>query len=100
MPVNERLYQMFFAGYSRKQWGEETPKGVIERIPVRLTWDDRYYSSDFQGMPELGYTEMIRQMLGAVPVSCGVDYLKDQNSWNGTAEQVIYSGSDGCAVRL
>jgi UDP-galactopyranose mutase len=87
------LYQMFYEGYSRKQWGDETPAGVIERIPVRLTWDDRYYSDVYQGMPELGYTEMIRRMLGDVSVSCDADYLQEREFWDGTARQVIYSGS-------
>ena len=90
--INTKLYQMFFEGYSWKQWGGEAPQGAMERIPVRLTWDDRYFGDDFQGMPELGYSEMIGNMLKDVPVSCGVDYLKDRNSWNGTARQVIYSG--------
>jgi UDP-galactopyranose mutase len=91
------LYKMFFEGYSKKQWAGAAPKGAIERIPVRLTWDDRYYSSDFQGMPELGYSAMIGKMLEDIPVSCGVDYLKNRNDWNGTARAmgtsgVIYSG--------
>ena len=91
--MDARLYAMFFEGYSRKQWGENTPAGAVERIPVRLTWDDRYYSDQYQGMPEEGYTAMIGRMLDGIPVACDVDYLKDRNDWNGTARQVIYSGS-------
>jgi UDP-galactopyranose mutase len=91
--LNAELYEKFFEGYSRKQWGDVVPKGVIERIPVRLTWDDRYYSSDFQGMPEGGYSAMIGRMLEGVPVQLGADYLADRECWEHLAEQVIYSGS-------
>ena len=90
--INPKLYQMFFEGYSEKQWGGEAPKGAMERIPVRLTWDDRYYDDVYQGMPENGYSEMIRKMLGDVSVSCDADYLQEREFWDGQARQVIYSG--------
>jgi len=91
--LNAELYEMFFRGYSEKQWGGEAPEGAMERIPVRLTWDDRYYDDVYQGMPENGYSEMIGKMLDGVPVLCNTDYLEDREHWDGEAAQVIYSGS-------
>lgn len=86
------LRRMFFEGYSWKQWGEVTPHGVVERIPMRMTWDDRYYSDLYQGMPVEGYTKLVENMLGDCPVTLDTDFLGDQEYWMGKAHQVIYSG--------
>jgi UDP-galactopyranose mutase len=91
--LTDRLYKMFFEGYSFKQWGGAPPPGVIERIPVRMTWDDRYYSDKYQAVPERGYTELIKEILRTVPVIYETDYAENQGYWNKQARQIIYSGS-------
>jgi UDP-galactopyranose mutase len=91
--LDARLYEMFFEGYSRKQWGGNPPKGAIERIPVRMTWDDRYYADLYQGMPEDGYTAMVGRMLEGIPVQLETDYLEERAYWDGKASQIVYSGS-------
>jgi UDP-galactopyranose mutase len=91
--LTDRLYKMFYEGYSFKQWGGAPPPGVIERIPVRMTWDDRYYSDKYQAVPERGYTELIKEILRTVPVIYETDYVENQEYWNKQARQIIYSGS-------
>lgn len=64
--VGRELYEKFFRGYTRKQWGmdpSELDRSVTARVPVRTNRDDRYFSDKFQFMPLHGYTEMFRQML-------------------------------------
>jgi UDP-galactopyranose mutase len=64
--VGRELYELFFRGYTRKQWGIDPSAldaGVCGRIPIRYNDDDRYFSDDFQKMPSDGYYEMCKRML-------------------------------------
>ena len=64
--VGERLYDMFFKGYTRKQWHRdprELDPSVCGRIPIRTNRDDRYLSEKFQALPAAGYTPMFQKML-------------------------------------
>lgn len=90
-----KICDMFFAGYSFKQWGrtlEDLQLNVLSRIPIRDSWDDRYFSDRYQGMPAEGYTEMARRMLFGVPVELGCDYLTNRAELDKTAKRVIYTG--------
>jgi UDP-galactopyranose mutase len=64
--VGRELYELFFQGYTRKQWGID-PSGldrsVTSRVPTRTNVDDRYFTDSFQAMPRLGYTHMFENML-------------------------------------
>lgn len=60
------LYNKFFRGYTRKQWGldaSELDASVTARVPVRTNRDDRYFADTFQAMPRHGYTRMFQRML-------------------------------------
>ena len=64
--VGRELYEKFFRGYTRKQWGmdpSELDKSVTARVPTRTNRDDRYFTDEFQFMPEHGYTRMFEAML-------------------------------------
>lgn len=64
--VGRHLYETFFRGYTRKQWGldpSELDKSVTARVPARTDTDDRYFTDRFQAMPEDGYTAMFARML-------------------------------------
>ncbi len=64
--IGRELYEAFFKGYTRKQWGidpRELPASVLKRLPVRFSYDDNYYSDTFQGIPGEGYTELVRNIL-------------------------------------
>ena len=64
--VGRELYEKFFRGYTRKQWGldpSELDKSVTSRVPTRTNTDDRYFGDSFQNMPLHGYTRMFENML-------------------------------------
>lgn len=64
--VGRELYEAFFEGYTRKMWGvhpRQLPASVLARLPVRFSYDDNYFSDRFQGIPEEGYTELVRRLL-------------------------------------
>ena len=57
--VGRELYEAFFAGYTRKQWGvdpAELPASILQRLPLRFTYDDSYFNHPYQGIPAGGYT--------------------------------------------
>ena len=64
--VGRELYEKFFRGYTRKQWGldpSELDKSVTARVPTRTNTDDRYFTDTHQIMPKHGYTRMFERML-------------------------------------
>jgi UDP-galactopyranose mutase len=64
--VGRELYEIFFRGYTRKQWGldpSELDRSVTARVPTRTDRDDRYFTDRFQFMPAEGYTRLFERML-------------------------------------
>jgi UDP-galactopyranose mutase len=64
--VGRELYATFFYGYTRKQWGcepAELPASILKRLPIRFNYNDTYYDSAQQGIPEQGYTAMVETIL-------------------------------------
>lgn len=64
--VGQELYEIFFKGYTRKQWGmdpSELGASVCGRIPIRLNRDARYFNARYQVMPKYGYTQMFKKLI-------------------------------------
>lgn len=73
------IYQKVFLNYTKKQWGvlpEELDSLVTERVPVRISADDRYFQDQFQGIPLGGYTSLFEKMLEhpRINLILGTDY--------------------------
>ena len=95
--VGRELYELFFRGYTRKQWGldpSELDKQVTSRIPTRTNTDDRYFSDTFQAMPLHGYTKMFENMLDhpLIEVRTGVDFAELRPHAHEIADHIIYTG--------
>ena len=55
--MGRRLYEAFFLGYTRKQWGlppTEIPAAVLKRLPLRFTYEDSYFNHPHQAIPRDG----------------------------------------------
>jgi UDP-galactopyranose mutase len=81
--VGRELYEKFFRGYTRKQWGmdpSELDAQVTARIPTRTNTDDRYFTDTFQAMPRHGYTRMFERMLSHpnIKIMLNTDYVTVQ----------------------
>src|SRR6185503_5364839 len=64
--VGRELYEKFFRGYTRKQWGidpSELDASVTARVPTRTNRDSRYFTDSYQAMPLRGFTRMFENML-------------------------------------
>jgi UDP-galactopyranose mutase len=82
--VGRDLYEKFFRGYTRKQWGldpSQLDASVTSRIPVRTNRDARYFTDAYQAMPLHGYTRMFQRMLDHpnISVLLGTDYRDVQD---------------------
>jgi UDP-galactopyranose mutase len=97
--VGRELYELFFQGYTRKQWAldpSELDKSVTSRVPTRTNRDDRYFTDAFQAMPLHGYTRMFERILAHpnITVRTGVDYGQVRRSvphrrvvWTGPVDE-------------
>lgn len=93
--VGHAIYQMFIHGYTKKQWmrdPKELPAAIIKRLPIRLNFDDNYFTDRYQGIPENGYTALIKNMLDGATVELGVDYLQSRAAWDARAKNVVFTG--------
>ena len=64
--VGQELYELMFENYTIKQWNlnpSELEASVLERIPVRDTFNDRYFSDKYEALPSNGYTEFVKNIL-------------------------------------
>lgn len=64
--VADFVYKNVFLHYTLKQWGvtpDEIDPSVTARVPISISWDDRYFTDAYQGMPVHGYTKLFESML-------------------------------------
>lgn len=93
--VGERLYEMFFKNYTRKQW-QRDPRdldaSVCGRIPIRTNRDDRYLNEKFQALPSKGYTALFEKMLAhpKIKVMLGTNYREARRDFR--YRHLIFTG--------
>lgn len=90
--VGPRLYETLFKNYTVKQWDKlpaDLEPSVLERIPVRTNFDDRYFGDRYQGLPVNGYTGLVEKMLVGAEVRLGVDYADLSDC---TWDKLIFTG--------
>ena len=88
------LYEAFFYGYTRKQWGcepSELPSSILKRLPMRFDYNDNYYSTWFQAIPRDGYTDIVVRILDhpRISVATGVHFARGSQ---GGYDHIFYSG--------
>lgn len=82
--LGDFIFQKIYLNYTLKQWGDD-PKNldfdtITARVPVHISYDDRYFQQQFQALPADGYTEMFKKML---------DHSNIQIQLNTNAKNVI-----------
>jgi UDP-galactopyranose mutase len=63
--IGRSLYDAFIRGYTQKQWQtdpRELSADIISRLPVRYTFNNRYFNDTFEGLPTNGYTAWLTRM--------------------------------------
>lgn len=99
--IGRPLYEAFIRDYTAKQWQtdpRELPPEIISRLPVRYTYDNRYFNDTWEGLPVDGYTAWLERMADHpnIDVRLGVDFFDDTQplSKSRTVGQlpVVYTG--------
>jgi len=88
------VYENVFEKYTMKQWGlkpEEIDESVTARVPIYISYDNRYFQDKYQGIPINGYTKMVENILNHpnIEVLLNTDY----KSINEKFDRVFYSGA-------
>ncbi len=94
--VGKVLYEKLFKTYTIKQWDKspaELDAAVLNRIPVRSDFDDRYFSDKHQAQPADGYTKMFEKMLDHpnITVRLNTDYFEIKDQIKGY-QKLFYTG--------
>ncbi len=94
--IGRPLYEAFIRGYTMKQWQtdpKELPAEVISRLPVRYTFDNRYFSDTYEGLPVNGYTAWLERMADhpKIEVQLSTDFFDHKDSVLGQVP-VVYTG--------
>jgi len=83
--IGRPLYEAFIRGYTAKQWQtdpKELGTSVINRLPVRYTFDNRYFNDTYEGLPVDGYTAWLEKMAAheLIEVRLDTDYFDVRGS--------------------
>lgn len=94
--VGPVLYEKLFKHYTEKQWDVDPAlldASVLERIPVRYSYDDRYFTDKYQAVPTAGYTKVFEKMLDHpnITVQTDTDYFEVKDKL-GNFEKLFFTG--------
>lgn len=99
--IGRPLYEAFIRDYTAKQWQtdpRELPASVIARLPVRYTYDTRYFSDTYEGLPAHGYAAWFEAMAShpRIDVVLGTDFLDASQPLSKAAARgqvpIVYTG--------
>lgn len=111
--IGKDIYERLIKGYTEKQWGRkctDLPAFIIKRLPVRLVFDNNYFSDKYQGIPVGGYNKLIDGLLEGIDTLTSVDFFADniqklaenkeasqkagliKDCWQEIAEKLVFTG--------
>lgn len=93
--VGRDVYEKLVKGYTEKQWGRDCrdlPAFIIRRLPLRFTFDNNYFNDRYQGIPEGGYTRIIKKMLGDTDLILSTDYFDFIKEYPDLCKKTVYTG--------
>ena len=93
--IGKDIYEKLIKGYTEKQWGTratELPPFIINRLPVRFTYDNNYFNDTYQGIPIGGYTKIIEKMLEGIEVRLETDFFNNREEFEEIADKIVFTG--------
>lgn len=93
--IGKDLYEAFFYGYTKKQWGcepTELPASILKRIPVRFNYDDNYHNNIYTGIPVEGYTDLIQKLVNSDKIKISLQKKFDHQQDIQQYDHVFYTG--------
>src|SRR5690606_13909278 len=99
--VGRPLFEAFFRDYTAKQWQTDAKQlsgDIVSRLPVRYTYDNRYFNDKYEGLPVNGYTAWLEKMADHrnIEVRLNTDFFDESQPLNKAAVvgkvPVVYTG--------
>lgn len=99
--IGRPLYEAFIKGYTAKQWQtdpRDLPAEIIARLPVRYTYDNRYFSDTYEGLPTHGYRHWFENLAAhpRISVRLGVDFFDQDQPLSKVSTRgqvpIVYTG--------
>ena len=99
--IGRPLYEAFIKEYTGKQWQtdpKDLPASIISRLPVRYTYDNRYFNDTYEGLPVDGYTAWLEKMADnpMIDVHLSTDFFDTSQPYHRDALRgrvpVVYTG--------
>lgn len=99
--IGRPLYEAFIKNYTGKQWQtdpKDLPASIISRLPVRYTYDNRYFNDTYEGLPKDGYTAWLERMADhpSIEVRLSTDFFDAEQPLHKDAVRgripVVYTG--------
>lgn len=93
--IGKDIYEKLIKGYTEKQWGTkatELPSFIINRLPVRFTYDNNYFNDTYQGIPIGGYTKIIEKMLEGIDVQLETDFFYEREKFESITDKIVFTG--------
>lgn len=102
--VGKDIYEILIKEYTEKQWGRpccELPAFIIQRLPIRYTYDNNYFNDTYQGIPIGGYNQLINGLVEGIDYILDLDFFLPHNSptgkslcntWKEIADKLVYTG--------
>lgn len=93
--IGKPLYEAFVKHYTAKQWQTdptELPPEIISRLPVRYTFNNRYFNDKYEGLPVDGYAAWLERMADheLIDVRLDTDWFDIRDEFEGIP--VVYTG--------
>ena len=93
--VGRDIYEKLIKEYTEKQWGrncKDLPAFIINRLPVRFTYDNNYFNDLYQGIPIGGYNKLIQALLDGIEVKTNIDFFDNREYWENFADKIVFTG--------
>ncbi|WP_098388890.1 UDP-galactopyranose mutase [Corynebacterium renale] len=97
--IGKPLYEAFIKHYTAKQWQTDPtdlPASIISRLPVRYTFDNRYFTDTYEGLPVEGYTAWLENMAAHENIEVRLDTdwfeVRDAIRADNPDAPVVYTG--------
>jgi UDP-galactopyranose mutase len=92
------VYNKVFAGYSVKQWAvpiDQIDISTINRVPVVIGYEDRYFSDSIQVMPQKGYTHLFAELLSHENITVNRNtHAKDKIHFNFDEHKIFFEDEE------
>ncbi len=94
--IGRPLYEAFIAHYTAKQWQTDPAQlsaDIISRLPVRYTYNNRYFNDTYEGLPVNGYTAWLEKMAEHpnIEVRLETNYFDVEDEFKGKVP-IVYTG--------